>query len=227
MPRHSCHCRVKCDHSSRFALATSQQQIGGSRTPVLRLGRRDREDVPSQLRFLQPAWNRTLEDAKPALAKSPPGDHEHATPSRRARRGDEGGKCRMRLGLCQSVKIEACLDPVQTALQSLSVGAVDPGKTIERRHVRGGRAASLNSRRSGIRLAARPFRSGRPSAAQPPNVANRLLPKSVITSRARDVPGSLHLSPPHRPRRERYGDAWARAHPVRCAARYPPCATDR
>ena len=143
---------------------------------MLRLGRRDREDVPSQLRFLQPAWNRTLKDAKPALAKSPPGDHEHATPSRRARRGDEGGKCRMRLGLCHSVKIEACLDLVQTALQSLSVGTIDPGKTIEGRQRWRCGPDSLDSRRSDIGLAGRPCRIAGPSVAQRPNVANRFSP---------------------------------------------------
>ena len=39
----------------------------------------------------------------------------------------------MRLGLGHSVQIEACLDPVQTALQPFGVGAVDPGKAVERR----------------------------------------------------------------------------------------------
>src|SRR5947209_4708815 len=71
MPRHSRRSRVKCDYSSRFGSATPQQQIGGTGTPVLRLGRRDRQDVPPQLRLLQPARNRTLEDAGPALAESP------------------------------------------------------------------------------------------------------------------------------------------------------------
>jgi hypothetical protein len=82
----------------------------------------------------------------------------------------------MRLGLGHPVKIEACLDPVPTALQPFGVGAVDPGKTIERRRMGRGRPALLNSRRSGIRLAGRPRRIGRPNAAQRPNVANRFLP---------------------------------------------------
>ena len=84
----------------------------------------------------------------------------------------------MRLGLGHSVKIEACLDPVQTALQPFGVGAVDPGKPIEwrQRHMRRCSAALLNSRRSGVRLAARLRRIGRPRAAQRPNVANRFLP---------------------------------------------------
>jgi hypothetical protein len=45
---------------------------------------------------------------------------------------------------------------VHTALQPFGVGAVDPGKTIERRqrHMRRRSAASLNSRRSDLRLPA-------------------------------------------------------------------------
>jgi hypothetical protein len=54
----------------------------------------------------------------------------------------------MRLGLSHSMKIETCLDPVQTALQPFGVGAVDAGKTIEwgQRHMRRCNAAFLNSR---------------------------------------------------------------------------------
>lgn len=142
----------------------------------MRLRRRDCEDVPPQLRLFQPARNRSLEDARPALPESPPGDDQHAAPSRGARRRDEGGECLMRLGLGHAVKIKACLDPVQPALQPFGIGAVDPGKTIERRHVRRCSAASLNRRRSGIRLTGRPRRNARPSAAQRPNVTNRFLP---------------------------------------------------
>jgi hypothetical protein len=45
---------------------------------------------------------------------------------------------------------------VQTALQPFGVGAVNPGKTIERwqRHTRRYSAASLNSRRSDLRVTA-------------------------------------------------------------------------
>jgi len=62
----------------------------------------------------------------------------------------------MRLGLGHTVKIEACLDLVHTALQPFGVGAVDPGKTIERRqrHMRRWTEASLNSRRSDLGLSA-------------------------------------------------------------------------
>lgn len=53
----------------------------------------------------------------------------------------------MRLGLGHPVKIEARFDPVQTALQPFGIGAVDPGKTVERRQRHMWRnAASLNSR---------------------------------------------------------------------------------
>ena len=38
----------------------------------------------------------------------------------------------MRLGLGHSMKIETRLDRVQTALQPLGIGAIDPGKSIER-----------------------------------------------------------------------------------------------
>ena len=67
---------------------------------------------------------------------------------RGARRGDKGSERPMRLGLSHSVKIETCLDPVQTALQPLGVGPVDAGKTIEwgQRHLRRCSAALLSSR---------------------------------------------------------------------------------
>lgn len=156
MPRHSYSSRVKCDYWSRFASAAAKQQIGGPGTPVLRLRRRDREDVPPQLRFLQPARNRTLEDARPALPEPPPSDDEYATPSDGPRACDEGKKGPMRLGLGHSVKIKACLDLVQTALQPFGVGTVNPGKAIERwqRHMRRCSAALLNSPRSDLRVAA-------------------------------------------------------------------------
>jgi hypothetical protein len=65
---------------------------------------------------------------------------------------------------------------VHTALEPFGVGAVDPGKTIERRHVRRGRTDALDSRRGDFRLARQPRRTGRPSAAQRPNIANRFMP---------------------------------------------------
>src|SRR5260370_26396823 len=144
MPRHSYRSRVKCDYSSRFDAAAAQQEIMGAGTAVMRLRLGDREDASPQLRFLKPARNRSLEDARPTLPEPPPGDHEHATPSCGPRRRDESKEGSMRLGLGHSVQIEACLYPVQTALQSFSGSAVDPGKTIERRHVGWGRHASLH-----------------------------------------------------------------------------------
>ena len=82
----------------------------------------------------------------------------------------------MRLGLSHSVQIEACLDPVQTALQSFSVGPVDPGKTIKWRHGWRERKASLDSRRGNQRLTGRLLRLSRSAIAQWPHVANRFLP---------------------------------------------------
>lgn len=82
----------------------------------------------------------------------------------------------MRLGLSHAVKIKACLDPVQTALQSFSIGPVDPGKTIERRHGWRESTASLDSRRGNDRLTGRLLRLSRSAIAQRPHVANRFLP---------------------------------------------------
>ena len=82
----------------------------------------------------------------------------------------------MRLGLSHSVQIEACLDPVQTALQSFSVGPVDPGKTIEGRNGWRKRTASLDSRRGNHRLTGRLLRLSRSATAQWPHVANRFFP---------------------------------------------------
>src|SRR5690242_13150023 len=132
MPRHSRRSRVKCDYSSRFDSAAAQQQIQRAGTSVVRLRRRDREHMPPHLWLLQPARNQTLEDARPALPKSPPGDDEHATPSRGARCSNKGTEGPMRLCLSHSVKIKARLDLAQTTLQPLGVGPVDPGKPIKR-----------------------------------------------------------------------------------------------
>jgi len=82
----------------------------------------------------------------------------------------------MRLGLGHSMKIEACFDPVQTTLQPFGVGAVDPGKPIERRQRWRCGPDSLNSRRSDIGLARRPCRIAGSTAAQRPHVANRFSP---------------------------------------------------
>jgi hypothetical protein len=65
---------------------------------------------------------------------------------------------------------------VQTALQPFGVGAIDPGKTIERRHVGRRRSAALDSGRGNHHLAGRRLRTSRPIAAQWPNIANRFLP---------------------------------------------------
>ena len=82
----------------------------------------------------------------------------------------------MRLGLSHSVQIEACLDPLLTALQSFSVGPVDSGKAIEGRHGWRERIASLDSRRGNHRLTGRLLRLSRSATAQRPHAANRFLP---------------------------------------------------
>src|SRR5216683_3815846 len=51
-----------------------QQQVDRAGTSVVWLGRCNREDMPPQLRFLQPPRNRALEHPRPAWAESPPGD---------------------------------------------------------------------------------------------------------------------------------------------------------
>src|SRR5205807_9080103 len=99
-------------------------------TAVMRLGRSGRENLPAQLRFFEPARNRTLEHSRPALAESSPGDDEHAAPARGARGLDKAGECPMRLGLGHPMQVEACLDPVQTAPPPFGIGAVDPGKAV-------------------------------------------------------------------------------------------------
>lgn len=142
---------------------------------MMGLRRRDGEDMPPQLGLFEPARNRSLEDTRPALPEPPPSDHEHATSSSGPRRRDEGKEGAMRLGLSHSVEIEACLYFVQTALQPFRVGAIDPGKAIERRHVRLEHTALLDLRR-GNHLAGRPLRINRRAAAQRPYVANRFLP---------------------------------------------------
>src|SRR5438270_8941547 len=191
------------------------------------LGLSDRENLPPQLGFFEPARNRALENPRLALAETSPGDDEHAAPSRVVRLRDEGGEGPVCIGLRHSVQIEACFDFVQTTLQPFRVGAVDSGKVIERRHARRGCNALLNSGRNRFLAAARRSRDGRPAIVQGPYIANRFLPQPVITLGARYVARPLHFPTPDRPRQERYGDAWAHAHPTRCAARCRRCATVR
>ena len=100
---------------------------------MMRLSGGDCENLPTQLRFFEPARKGAFEHARPALAEPAPGDHEHAAPAALARCRDEGGERPMRLGLSHPVQIEARRDPVLTAPQPLGGGAVDPGKAIERR----------------------------------------------------------------------------------------------
>jgi len=143
---------------------------------MVRLGGGDREDVATQLRFLEPARKRAFEDPRPALAQSSPGDDEHATPTRAAGCGNEGGEGQMRLGLSHSVQIEACLYPVQAALQPFCVGTVDPGETLQRGHSPRSRTNLLHSHRSRIHGGTGRIHDNRSVAAQRPHIADRLSP---------------------------------------------------
>ena len=116
--------------------ATAQQQVGGSGTAVLGLGCRDGQDVPPQLRFLEPARYGALEDPRSYLAETAPCDDKHTAPSRIARCSNEFGKRPMGLRLRHAVQIEPGIDPVKPTLQSLGISSIDPGKAGERRPVR-------------------------------------------------------------------------------------------
>ena len=99
----------------------------------------------------------------------------------------------MRRGLSHSVKIEACLDPMQPPLQSFSIGAVDPGKTIERRHVGRGRRASLDlaPRRPPPRRASfahhYPWRRATAARREPLLAIRRDHPESVLYPSSRSL----------------------------------------
>jgi hypothetical protein len=114
----------------------------------MRLGLSDRENLPPQLRLFEPARNRALENPRPALAETSPGDDKHAAPSRIAALRDECGQSPVRVGLPHSVQIKACFDFVQTPLQSFCIGAVDSGKAVERRNTRRARNALPDVRRN-------------------------------------------------------------------------------
>jgi hypothetical protein len=229
MPRDFSGYRAKRAVPSRLSPVSAQQQVGRAGTSMVRLGWCNRENMPPQLRFFQPPRNRALEHSRPAWAESPTGDDEYTAPSSIARCRDKGGEFPMRLGLGQSVQIEACFDLVQTALQPLGICAVDPGKTVE---CRGGvprtRMVSLSSGRFGLRHLGWHRQHRRVATAQGPRIANDFLPYGAITPRSRCLARRLrHFSSPDCLRRELYGDAGARAHRVRCAARCPQSATDR
>jgi hypothetical protein len=207
----------------------AQQHVGRTGATMTWLGRCDRQHVPAQLRLLQPSRNRALEHPRPIWAKSPPGYDEHAAPSCIARQTDKSGKRPMRLGLSHSMQIEAGLDLAQTTLQPLGVRPVDPGKPVRRSRGRHRtRLMLLGSGEHRRGRLARPDGNGGVATVQRSDTVNSSLPQRAITPRARRPARPIrHLSPPDCLQREQYGDAGARAHRVRCAARYPPCAMGR
>jgi len=121
----------KTGRLSRFGSpGPAQEDVGSARTSVTRLGWRDVEDPPPQLRFFQPSRNRSLEDPGPARTQSSSGDDKHAAPSGIVGSRDKGGERAMRLGLCHPVQIQRCFDLAKTALESLGIGAIDPGEAV-------------------------------------------------------------------------------------------------
>jgi hypothetical protein len=74
------------------------------------------------------------------------------------------------------MQIEPRFDPMEAALQSFCVGAVDPGETIERRHLRRPRQGRFRSHRRNGDDRARASRGHGPLAAQRPHIANRFYP---------------------------------------------------
>jgi hypothetical protein len=144
---------------------------------MVRLGWRNRENMPPQLRFFQPPRHRALEHPGPAWAEPPSGDDEYAAPSGIAGCSDKGGKFPVCLGLGHSVQIEACFDLVQTALQPLGICPVDPGKTVQRcGGLRQTRTVLLSWGRSGLRDLCWYRQHRRVATAQGPRVANDFLP---------------------------------------------------
>lgn len=199
---------------------------------MARLGWRNCKDQSPQLWLFEPPRKRPFEDPRPAGTQPPSGDDEQAAPSGLVGSRDKGGQCSMGLGLRHSMQIESCLDFVQTALQPLGVGAVDPGEAIEARwRPCQGLARVRSSGRSRIRCRCPLRRKRQPAATQRLYISNRFLPHRTITPRARRVARSvaprLHFPTPARLRQEQYGDAEAHVHQARCVARYPPSAMDR
>jgi len=152
---------------------------------MLRLRRRDCQDLPPQLRFFEPARNRTLQNPRPALPQPPPGNDEHAALSRVPRGNDKRKERFVRLGLGHPMQIEPRLYPVQTALQPFSIGAVDPGKPGQWRQLRWDGSTLLETRNGlGSLWRAHLMNGIRDVAAQRPRVTNGLLPQSMALPRA-------------------------------------------
>jgi hypothetical protein len=162
--------------------AAAQQQVSCAGATVLRLRRRDRQDMPPQLRLLQPARNRALQDPRPVRAESSSGDDENAAVPGITRRQDKIGEGPMRFGLGPSMQIEACLDLVPAALQPFGIGSVDAREPVESdRGVRQVWAAPIGCRRTGLWCGAPTCRMRPGATAQRPHIANRLLPCRAIT----------------------------------------------
>lgn len=143
---------------------------------MLRLGRRHREDIWPQCRLLEPSRNQLPKDPRPALPASLSGNYQYAAPPYTARLRNEGGQGLVRFSLCHSMQIEPCLDPMQPAFQPFCIGAVDPGKTIERRHLRQPRRDPLRPCQRNSRDRLRGARRNRPLTAQRPHIAKRFCP---------------------------------------------------
>ena len=117
--------RISLPHSA-------QQQIGRAGAAMAGLGRRHSQHMLPELRLLQPARNRTLEDSRPIGSEASTGDDQDAAASGVARTANKRGERPMSLGLRHSVQVETCLDLVQTTFQSLRICPVDPGEAIKR-----------------------------------------------------------------------------------------------
>jgi hypothetical protein len=94
----------------------AQQQVSRTGASVLRLGRCDRQDAPSELRLFQPSRNRALQNPGPAWAEPASGYDQHAPPPGIVRRRDKNSEFPMGFGLSHPVQIETCLDLVLTTL---------------------------------------------------------------------------------------------------------------
>jgi hypothetical protein len=205
---------------------SAQQQVSRTGAAMPRLGRCRRENVRPQLRLLEPTRHRALEDTRPVRAESAPGDDEDTAAAGGARSRDKGDELPMRLGLGHSMQIELCLDRVQAAFQPLSICTIDSSEAVERQR-RPALRLQLSSQRFWLWHCSRRRQTWRANT-QWPYVAGGFLPQRAVTALPlRAVRIFRHL-PSHDPLRPaRYGDAVARAHPIRCAARYPLSATDR
>src|SRR5205807_1152072 len=113
-----------------FAPMPAEEQIERARAPIPRPRRRDRKDLSSQPLLFEPSRHRKLEHPWPAGTEAPAGDDQNTAPPGVVRPVNERGEHAMRFGLGHPVQIEPCLDRVETTLQSLCVGPIDPGEAV-------------------------------------------------------------------------------------------------